>query len=514
MHLDFWNNPLVVSAMRVDYRQNRPALSHSIWLGLLCAACIGATYGLPHLFGRPLTRDELFTILFLGLVVAQTVIASIASLGATAKAMLLEVTGGTLDFLRITPLDTSQILLGKMLGPPGQAYLNVLASFPLAFVLYLLDVPGLTFMSLVLIYVNMVTTLVLTGALGLQSMLQPLRQQGQAAPSSGFIAVLILIGQVAAAGQAFVPGVLDTSWSAALASLAVPMAPLVGLLKHQDPWHYPLSLFGWGVPFLLATPCAQLGLAVMLFRKMQRRLANPVNLVGGRADAYVTLIVADIVAAAVLFDATGKDRSLRLVLFWLWHLAVSTLLVVEITPWRELLETWAWRFRGRGPAWRDRWLGDRSENGTFLVTICVIGLAIYFVLVILPESVVVGSKRFDDGVVFRAPLLVCLLTLSVGTVLQWSLFAVGRNGWVFLPAFLACDPITFGYGTFYNIPWLMDLTVTAHCQRAFFDLPIEPLVVLHIAIYLLFRRVLHNGLQRMIRGVNQKLQTMGVMPPA
>src|SRR5207245_4042120 len=103
---------------------------------------------------------------------------------------------------------------------------------------------------------------------------------------------------------------------------------------------------------------------------------NPLNPPFAKATAYLTLLVFDYLAGAVLFEPAGFGLAIgpRAAAFWLGHLFVSLMLINNVTPWRESLQSWIWRLRGPSPRLLDLWLGARSENGLALLTFCLLGL--------------------------------------------------------------------------------------------------------------------------------------------
>src|SRR5206468_7333316 len=127
MSIDFWNNPIVVSAFRVKYRRGGVFNITTLYLILLVAGgAVMAHYDDPPRFG-PWPRNYLLALLAL-----QFVISPLMAGNATAESLRSEITNRTLDFQRIATLSPSQILVGKLLGEPALAYLLAIATIPLA----------------------------------------------------------------------------------------------------------------------------------------------------------------------------------------------------------------------------------------------------------------------------------------------------------------------------------------------------------------------------------------------
>src|SRR5438552_3914252 len=116
MQLDFWNNPLVVSAFRVQYRRGGLFSVTVVYL-LLWAVIGGALEYYQSYVGPDWPR-----MYFLGLVGAQSVISGMIAMNATNSSIRTEVVRRTLDFQRITALSLSELLIGKLLCDTPLAY--------------------------------------------------------------------------------------------------------------------------------------------------------------------------------------------------------------------------------------------------------------------------------------------------------------------------------------------------------------------------------------------------------
>src|SRR5437667_4134842 len=163
MRIDFWNNPMVVSAFRVKYRRGGLFNLTTVYLLILVAGgCLLARYSDSLKLG-PWPRNYLLTLLG-----SQFVVSALLAGNATATSVRAEVINRTLDFQRIAALRPRQILLGKLLGEPALAYLLLIATIPLAVWCWAVGVPGLSFLELVLLYVNLLTTTILLGTMGLR----------------------------------------------------------------------------------------------------------------------------------------------------------------------------------------------------------------------------------------------------------------------------------------------------------------------------------------------------------
>jgi hypothetical protein len=526
MHLDFWNNPLVVSALRVQYR--RGGLFSITVVYLLVLGALGA--GLEY-YSRDL-GPQWPRFYYLGMVAAQFAISGLIALNATNQSMRTEVVKQTFDFQRITALSPAEILLGKLLGEPAVAYLLAIATIPLAVWCWLMGAGGVTFDVVVLTYINLGTFTVLCGALGLIHRLEPPvgKQAGTGAGAGLGVMALILLGAVNALASAGPGGRFATGWPAPAVGLLTPIPFLVGLGRDQDAWRFGLSVFGREIPYLLVAPVAELLVAYLCFHAMKRRLVNPANPPFSKPLAYGTLAAVDYLLAAMLFSAAvaapsgpfrfpGTGFGPRAAAFCVSHLLLALWLVTGVTPWRETLLSWVWRFRGRRPRLLDWWLGDRSENGLVLLTFALIGLAVYGLLVVLPDGVANGwgDVRDDLPIVILAPALTTVLLLSLGTTYQWMVFIAGRYGkTAFMLFLLLADLVPHILGSYYEVPLVLALSPSAHAARWFGPAlgdPLSPLPLLAVygALLLWTWIGLRRRLDRLEQAVDRKLKEMGVV---
>ena len=397
MKLDFWNNPIVVSAFRVKYR--RGGLSSKVVLYLLVLTTGGAVieYYNAELGGR------WQRIYYLSLMVVQFLVSVFAASISTAVSMRTEVVNRTLDFQRIAALSPRQILLGKLLGEPALAYLLAVATVPLAVWCWLFG--GVTFEVMVLVYVTLATSTLLSGSFGLIIRLEP--RAGKTANNT-------------TGGEGVLFGLLG--------GLLLPLPIAIGLMM-GDVWRVAVPVFGLEVPALLLVPVVQLVLAVLPFQAMVRLLIHPQNPLLSKPTAYATLAVIDLSAGAVLYDGgnwalLGWSFTSRGVTFWLVHLIAGIILMNLITPRGEILETWVWRFRGRSSYLRDMSLGDRSPNGLALLAFCGIGITAFLLLVWLPAACTDGFAAVGREMrgVLPAFGVTLLVTLAFGVLYQLLTF--------------------------------------------------------------------------------------------
>jgi hypothetical protein len=512
MKVDFWNNPLVVSAFRVKYRRGGVFNLTTIYLLLLVAGGAVLQY-YNHLFGGLWQRNYLMALLGL-----QFFVSALAASTATGSSMRAEVLERTLDFQRIATLTPKQLLLGKLLGEPAIAYLLAIATIPLAAFCWIAGVPGLSLGVLILLYVSLATSTILFGTLGL---MQPVELPASKSAASGggnwgwMLLVLALI--LAPASQSL----LSSPGSAALTGVLTPIPALVGLF-HANPWEYCLSMYGLQIPFLLVTPVLQLALAFLLFQVMARRILNPLNTSLGKPTAYAVLLGVDSLVAGVLAEPTplGMPIVRRCAVFCLSHLVLSYLLLGSITPSRDALSSWVWRFRGRSPWLRGLWLGDRTENGLALVTFCLMGGAGLCLFVLWPAAALEGSATVMAERVEVGSMLVvtALLVLSLGTVYQWFVSVAGRAGRGAFSTLVAILNAPFHIvGQYYHNDFLLALTPSAHFAAWLGGWPsprLVPLVIVYTLILVVTGALLRQRIRQAERVVDRKLEMMGVVSPS
>jgi hypothetical protein len=509
MSLAFWNNPIVVSAFRVQYRRsgmNAPAL----YILLLVAG--GAAL---HHYRNQIAGNWIHTY-FLSLLGLQFFVSGLRAVSATSASIKAEVANRTLDFQRIAALSPRQILLGKLFGEPAQAYLLAIATIPLAVFCWLGG--GVSFEGLVAMYVQLATTTLMLGAMGLLNRLDAVGKRSGRGPE--WLVFLFVILFVVASPMILMAGrsVLANPWVAAGLGLLTPLPAYFGVVQ-GDPWLYGLSLFGEEIPFVLVTPVAQLLIAFLCFQVMVRQLVNPLNPSLGRGLAYGLLILLDLLTAGVLAD-TGPlalPLATHATVFGLLHLLFSLGLILTVTPWRETLFSWVWRFRGQRSCLADLWLGDRSPNGLVVLTFCTIGI-LNLVFVVLPVFRANGLGTVGNIwplVVWMTASMV-MLTLTYGVFHQWMVFLAGRAGSsLTVTVILLTVVLPHVFGSYYDIGWLMALSPSFHFGTWLVNpaLPSDPIPMLavHGLVLVLVWSSLRWRLRRLEEIVDKKLRWMGVV---
>jgi hypothetical protein len=515
MKLDFWNNPIIVSAFRVKYRRGGLFNITAIYLLLLAGGGMALWYYYNPATWGPWPRNYL-----LALLAVQFVVSAIIAANATASSIRTEVANRTLDFQRIAALSPQQILLGKLLGEPALAYLLAIAAVPLTVYCWVLGVAGVSLDVMFFLYLNLATTTLLLGALGLLQRLGPSEKRSTFGSGGGAgWAILALV---------FVPQIIINARSlsaipsaAAAVGLTTPAFLFYGIYN-GNPWEYSLTFYGLQIPFLAITPVSQLFLAYLCFRTMVRRLVNPSCTSLSKQLACAVLIVVDVIAAAVLSEPgpLGLPFDRRCAAFCLVHLLTGFWLVTSVTPWRQVLESWTWRRRGQASRFWDAWLGERSATGLLLATFCIIGLLALVVLVMLPAGFQQGFVNLPahGPVVVAMCITTMVLILTLGALYQAFMLLAGRGGTGVFATFVLIVMLPFHlFGGYYGIQSLLALAPSAHFAAWLNGTPppsLTPLLVLYLGLLAFSWFAISRRLGQMKRTIEHKLRQMGVAESA
>jgi hypothetical protein len=253
---------------------------------------------------------------------------------------------------------------------------------------------------------------------------------------------------------------------------------------------------------------------------MVRRLINPLNTSLNKKSAYLVLLVVDVIAAGTLFEPTplGLNPAPRYAAFCLVHLLVCLLLTNAITPWRESLQSWVWRFRGRLPHLWDLWQGERSESMLSVLTFCLMGGVGLFLLVLLPQGMEEGFAKLEASQALGILGVTTLLLMTLGTVYQWFISIAGRSAKGAFLTFLMILIVPFHIlGYYYQINLLLALSPSAHFLSWFQESPppaLLPLFVAYGGLLVLMWWSLRRRVARMSAVVDEKLVQMGVVKRA
>jgi ABC-type multidrug transport system permease subunit len=468
--IDFWNNPILVSTVRSRLRGGY--LLHVLALYPVLLLMAGAT--VPLVYPKLLVDWPYYG--FIALLVLQFAGSGLVATASASHSLKAEVVNQTLDFLRLTPLSPAQILVGKMLGETSLAFFAAVASFPVAVVCW--AVGGVDIVTLILLYINLLLYVLLCGAAGLTMRLE-VRDDKRV----DSVSMLALSG-----------------WMSAI--------PILSTLSLDLPHR---------VVALTLLPIVMLVLTFFVLHVMIRTLESPFNPPVSKAVAYVLLLAFDAAAAAAIAWFLPAGVGPKLVAFWSAHLLASTYMISGVTPWREALRTWAWRYRGRVPFWRDAWFGDRSPNRLTVFVDVAIGLFTYAAVFLPILYAVEGEKELRANVegLWGAPLLSSVLVWAYGAVFQWNSLIFGRSGNGIVALFIACLVAPYYIGLIEDVEWITHVSPIPHFTQWFAERPgkVEMLLVplgLLVALELLAESSFAARMRYLGRVVDRKLHTMGV----
>ena len=512
MHFDFWNNPLVVTALRIRYRRGG-LMSMLITYFLVLVAASAAVFNYRERIPGPFPRN-----IFLGILSVQTMISFVMGAAATSQSLRSEVNNRTLDFQRMAALSPLQILLGKLLGEPLGAFFGILPTIPIAvYTCLILGVEGMNLLTLILVYLNLITTTILSAALGL---MQPLEGDAQGKPRQGGSVGSVFFGLFVCCLPALMSGsmsILSTPWAAALLGILSPIPTYVGIY-HGNPWEFQMHVFDLRIPFILVTSISQIAIVGLIVYGMMRRLVNPLRIVLGRPVAYSLLILIDFLVAGAFYETPpfGVSLYVRGAAFWIAHIFVSHVLVTMTSPGRETLWSWSWRFRGQRGRFSDLAVGDRSVNSLMVTLFALLGAFDFCVMLVLPGRLQVSADAWQQFLPAAAQmtLLGCIIIFMLGSLYQWIALAFNRAGRGFFLSFvllliLPADLVA----RYLSLPWLSAMTPVSHFEAWFKDNPsndMMPVALLYLGLGLVTTYWIFRRQSAMNRVVGVKLTKMGL----
>jgi hypothetical protein len=518
--VDFWNNPIVVSAMRVRFRRSSPAIFAAVYFLALVALGVVFHFMMPDARGpRGGLRDWIHIYLIVVLSIQSLLSAGIAWT-ATRQSINEEVVNQTLDFQRIVSLSPRQILVGKLLGEPVQAYVLAMASIPLAVWSVLFG--GGPPQAIPFVYIIQLTTILMFGSIGLLHSLQPPARRSGGNPGCGMaILAFIVLPNVIVSGATSIshPAV------AALFGLTTPIVAIMDVAAH-DPWRSRLFVFGLDIPFLLITPISQLFIALVCIQVMIRRLSSPATISLSRPMAYGLLAGLDVITSLLLFDHARFGNQLRpaIVTFWLVHLSACLLLTLGITPTRETLQSWIWRFRRRSPMILDLLIGDRSHNGLALVTFFLIGVVMLAACLVVPVAWVgnVGGVDAATPIAVEMGAAILLFSVFAGFTYQTITILSNRGGAMpavlFLVVLILINVVPYAIAEITGSRLLQSISLIGHAERWYDVSPapwrpipaLAPLLVLYGALAAAAFLWIGRWIAASANEVDQKLETMRI----
>ena len=142
--------------------------------------------------------------------------------------------------------------------------------------------------------------------------------------------------------------------------LLTPLFGIAGLARGTPGMRMPCRCLIGRCRILYLTPVTQVLIGAIVLHSLTRRMISPVNVALDKLTTYAILTVVDVIAAGALCDPRTRLYTLEMTLgaFCLLHVIASLWLTFAITPGRECLRSWVWRFRGG-----HRRLPRRSSGG-------------------------------------------------------------------------------------------------------------------------------------------------------
>jgi len=507
MRFDYWNDPLVVSAYRVRFRGGTP----SILAGTYFLALV-ALGGILHYSLADDPRHSWVRIYFVVLISVETIVAGLFAMTATWQSMHAEVVNRTLDYQRIAAVPPRDILLGKLLGEPAQGYLLTLAGLPLvAWCWGMGAVPLLVLLPLLL---QVVTTAVLLGTVGLMHPLDTAGDKSKMPSRTVRNVFLVIVGIYVTQVTIALSFMSSNPLSQVPLGMLTPIFSIASVVN-EAPAEVGLPFFSLLLPWLYLTPFTQVAIAAIILHSITRRLVSPENVALGKPMAYAILAGIDVLVAGALLDQPllARISDSRVVMFCLAHSVASLLMAFTITPHRECLRSWIWRFRGRQPWWKDALVGERSENGGALAAFCVIGLTAAILLVMIPVVVtsdITITELLTDNL---GPLAaMCLIVLAIGSTYQ-LLVSIGQAGaTIFVGVVATLVVVPHLVGAYLNVPEVMAMSPSA--QFTYWigqippQIPLWPLVAVYGMIFFATRYVLRRRIKGGIAAVERTVAGM------
>jgi len=435
MQWDFWNNPLVVSAVRLKYRRGSPGLTASLYLLVLISIGLIIYYNRDE---APIPPARMFLVIVFGI---QFLISGGLAVFSVMNSLNVEVVTRTLDFQRIVSLSPSEILIGKVIGEPVLSYFLVVVTIPLAVFCWTLG--AATAWSIVWLYLNLATSLWLLATLGtLRTLVPPTTSTGKQRATGSlvflFLFPLFILQILLMAGL----GVFQDSWSEPVVNFLTPLGSITGL-SEGDPWEARVELWGAAVYSLYVVPVVQIGLAFCALGAMSRRLKNTLDPPLTKGRAYVALLLFDFVVAGVCYTRwlAGSAAENLMYMFALAHMGFALLLSLGVTPARAGMMSWVWKIRARQPWIREHLLGDRSPVTLVLPMFCIIGAVALSAGFVLPTywTSTPMNKAAGAGDYVEVVAVISVLLLALGFTYQFLVVtgARGAVGGFILLVFLA-----------------------------------------------------------------------------
>jgi hypothetical protein len=452
MNLLPWNNPLVGTAFMLRARRGNMLINITLYIMVLVMGYVGWQYYLSLSSTRIQSNpNNIFLRILFGM---QCFLSGIVMLGQAGNSLKNEVMNKTLDFQRIAATGPWDIIMGKLLGMPVIAYLLALAAIPVAVFTLANGVAGISFLDLLLMWLQLLTFLFLLGSCAIQNTLQITSTRGTgAAPGFGiFMAGVGMLTYVSfdARDAGHATAYLMDPQRMTLAALFSPLTAYAGIAA-ENPWAAKFYWFNFEIPCLLLTPIAHIVIAWFFLSIMARRLENVDNTPLGKKKSYLFLFLADLILAGVLhacrstgptLGAAGMTLQQRVAVFLLIHQGMSIIYLVTLTPRADLVMSWIWRFRSKQSYLLDSLRQDRAPNSvSVMVNVLFAGFGV--ALLCLMSGDIIPNYDF----LLEACLTTAVIIITTGLLYQYLHLVSRKYGSVYLILFffvLGMIPIFIG----------------------------------------------------------------------
>ncbi|QDS98727.1 hypothetical protein [Adhaeretor mobilis] len=425
--LDFWNNPMVVTALRLKFRKGSPGLwCVALVLALLCLAAILA----HNADGLSVPLGRMFFVCMVGGVTALCGIISLSTVSASIRS---EVTERTLDFQRIVSLSPWQIFLGKAIGEPTVGYFLILSTVPFAVVSWYFG--AASGLATCLFYVNMLTFAFMCAAIGtLHSLKDPGQSKvrpGQSGSGVGWVifVMIFMVPNMMANGA-----MSSNSWGAVPLGLFTPALGLYHLF-HGNVWRAVVPFWELEIPALLVAPPFQVAVALLSIRLMARRLERPNRPLLSKPIAYGLLACFDLLLAGVAMHERVASQAANDVLwhFAIGHLLFSFVLILMTTPRQEMLRRRVWRVQARRASGKELLYADRTPINAMLLVVAFVGCLVAMLGIVAPAAIwptTLGPPISWEALV-EMVAIATLVILSYGQLIQMfgALVSSGGIAW-------------------------------------------------------------------------------------
>jgi hypothetical protein len=388
------DNPIFVKHVRSRLRR-QPLISAIVVTVVLCLCITWGGYQLDA-FKNGGAFGTLFAL--------QAVILAIMGSTQVGTSVASARASGILDFHRVSPLSSTELMLGFFLGAPIREYLLLACTLPFVILCLAMGVPD--FRGLVQLMIVLIATSWVLHGFSLLNALVLKKQTG----SRGVVGLVIFLGMMS--GSFF-------SGFGHVASIV-----------EREPR---LSFFGLSLPWLAVVLLYEALILFFVFlasrRKMESERLHPFS----KPQAIAAMATLGMLLAGGVWDLTDFDAIAVLVLYLL--VIIGILLTLTVTPTQAEYYKGIWRAVKQGRPRLSLW-DDLSLNRPFLGVVC----ALVLVTATIAWRQLGGPGAGSSGPVKDAyPLAIAngvLVVAYFGLAHQFFQLRFGKRGSNYLALFL------------------------------------------------------------------------------